>query len=204
VSKPDLEPCFNWRGRYEEDHTPWDLGGEHPGLAEWVRENPGAGRSALVPGCGRGHDPLMLSESGWRVDALDLVDLAGERLGGDFTKNGSRFLVTNVLDFDPHGPEGLGTYDLIFEHTIFCAISHDQRPLFARNMERCLKPGGVLISLLFPTNKPTEEGGPPFRATPAELTAELGDSFELLEDEPWTPTSGRRRWEERRLIFRRR
>ena len=198
-----LDPCFNWRGRYEEDHTPWDLGGAHPGLADWARDQPGAGRSALVPGCGRGHDPLFLSEQGWRVDALDLVDLAGERLKGAYTKNGSRFLVTNVLNFDPAGPEGQGTYDLIYEHTIFCAISHEQRPLFAKNMERCLKPGGIFLSLLFPTNKPTDEGGPPFRATPEELIDTLGSSFELLNDEPWSPTSGGRRWGERRLVFRR-
>lgn len=204
MTKADLEPCFDWRGRYEEDHTPWDLGAAHPGLVDWMQRNPANGRSALVPGCGRGHDPLALALGGWRVDALDIIDLAGETLKGEFTRNGSRFLVTNVLDFDPGGKLGQGMYDLIYEHTIFCAISPQQRVLFGANMARCIKPGGLFLSLLFPTNKPAEEGGPPFRATPAELAGALGGSFELLEDEEWSPTSGGRRWREQRLVFRRR
>ncbi len=204
MTNPNLEPCFNWRGRYEEDHTPWDLGGAHPGLVDWMRENPANGRAALVPGCGRGHDALALSQAGWRVDALDIVDLAGETLGDSYTQIGSRFLVTNALDFDPEGSLGQGAYDLVYEHTIFCAISHEQREIFGANLARCVKPGGLLLSLLFPTNKPSDEGGPPFRATPDELATALGESFELLEDEAWVPTSGGRRWAERRLVFLRR
>jgi SAM-dependent methyltransferase len=198
-----FEPCFDWRGRYEEDHTPWDLGGTHPGLAQWMSLNPANGRSAMVPGCGRGHDALALALAGWRVDALDIVDLAGETLRGEFVQRDGRFLVTNVLDFDPEGERGRGRFDLVFEHTIFCAISPEQRAVFGVNMARCLKPGGLLLSLLFPTNKPAAEGGPPFRATPDELSAALGDDFELLGDEPHKPTSGGRKWAERSVLYRR-
>ncbi|MDF1801197.1 MAG: methyltransferase domain-containing protein [Planctomycetota bacterium] len=196
-------PRFDWRTRYVEDHTPWDLGGPHPGLVAWL-EGQGAdlprGR-AFVPGCGKGHDALQLARHGYGVDAIDLVDLCGEHFVEQLEALGGSFHVDNVLTLDPAAVGG--PWDLCYEHTIFCAIDPSQRPDFGAAMARCVKPGGHLVSFLFPTNKPLDAGGPPHRATPADLAEALGEAFELIEEAPTNAGELQRNWTERRVLFRR-
>jgi SAM-dependent methyltransferase len=199
-------PRFDWRGRYAEDHTPWDLGGPHPELVEWLA-GPGAGlerERVLVPGCGKGHDALHLARAGSVVDALDIVDLVGAHFAEELARHGGSFHVDNVLSLDP-GADGAwgGPWDLVYEHTIFCAIDLDQRADFGRAMARCVRPGGHLLSFLFPVDKPRSAGGPPFGATPADLLAVLGPDFELVEDVEVQPGTLERNWKERRVLCRR-
>lgn len=203
-----LAPQFDWHARYAEDHTPWDLGGAHPGLASWL-ETGGkelASKKILVPGCGKGHDPLLFARAGFSVDAVDIVDLCAGHCAEQLAEAGGRFHVANFLAFDESNVEQHGgPWDLLYEHTIFCALAPEQRAAFGAAAAASVRPGGHLLSLLFPTDKPREEGGPPFRATPEDLTRALGDAFELLEDiESPVPGAERRDWQERRLLFRRR
>jgi SAM-dependent methyltransferase len=67
-----------WQARYDTADTPWDLGEPAPALLEWLKMNPGQGRRALVPGCGRGHDALALAQAGWGVVAVDFAASAIE------------------------------------------------------------------------------------------------------------------------------
>ena len=204
-STDPLAPQFDWKARYAEDHTPWDLGAVHPGLEAWVAETSLARGKVVVPGCGKGHDPLFLARAGFEVDAIDIVDLCAGHCAEELAKFGGRFHVTNFLGFDDetvvaHG----GPWDLLYEHTIFCALAREQRPAFGAAAAASVKPGGHLVSFLFPIDKPFEEGGPPFRSTPEDLIAALGEAFELLEEaEGPVGAPERRNWKERRLLFRR-
>ena len=199
-------PRFDWAKRYAEDHTPWDLGGTHPGLLDWLT---GAGAevpraTVLVPGCGKGHDAVHLARMGSAVDALDIVDLVAAHFAEELAAHGGSFHVSNVLTLDPAAPDAWGgPWDLVYEHTIFCAIDLDQRAAFGAAMARCVRPGGHLVSFLFPVDKPRSEGGPPFAATPADLLAALGDAFELIEDVEVTAGVPDRNWAERRVLCRR-
>ena len=200
-------PRFDWRARYVQDDTPWDLGGPHPALEVWLA-GPGAeferGR-VLVPGCGKGSDALRLSRAGFGVDAVDVVELCGPHLAEELAEHGGSFHVANVLTMEPAAPPFSGQgWDLVYEHTIFCAIDPDQREAFGAAMARCVRRGGHLLSFLFPGDKPLEDGGPPHRATPDDLAAALGDAFELIESEAVEPYHPERSWSERRLLFRRR
>ena len=204
-----LSPRYDWRARYVEEHTPWDLGGHHPGLERWwAAEGQKLGiESALVPGCGRGHDVIFLARAGLRVGAVDVVDLAAEPFVEELTERGGEFHLKNFLEWESgRDPAELGgPYDLVFEHTIFCAIEPAQRPAFGRAAAACVRPGGYLFSLLFPNDKPAEDGGPPHRAEPEQLAAALGDAFELVHSNPSRALPrGRRQWRESRLLFRRR
>ena len=77
----------DWAARYEEEHTPWDLGAPHPALAAELekdllgRRRCGHDARAFVPGCGRGHDALALAKAGWVVTAMDMVRDLGRELG---------------------------------------------------------------------------------------------------------------------------
>lgn len=191
-----------WRGRYRSGDTPWHVEGGHPELAERLAGGelglvPGA--RAYVPGCGRGHDALLLSRAGAHVTAVDLIDELAPLLAGALERHGGRFIVADALAFTPE-PRA----DLLFEHTFFCAIPPERRADYGAMARRALLPGGRLFALVFPIGRPPELGGPPHAVTTAELARALGDEFELVLDEPVRQRLATRPWEERWASFRRR
>jgi SAM-dependent methyltransferase len=197
----------DWRQRYLDGHTPWDLGGPHPELVRRLAagelEPPRAGAWALVPGCGRGWDALALAEAGWRVLAVDLVPDLAELIADRLEAAGGAFLVADALDpacLAQAGP-GPGGFDLFLDHTFFCAIPLERRPDFGRLAAAALGPDGCLCSLVFPVGRPTEQGGPPFAMSPADLAAALGPDFAAECDIPATARGAGRAWEERWCRF---
>jgi SAM-dependent methyltransferase len=77
-----------WIELWDANNTPWDRGQPHPGLEDLLVEkqdsigqswtvDPAAGKRrkrALVPGCGRGYDCLLLSAFGYDVYGLDISE----------------------------------------------------------------------------------------------------------------------------------
>jgi methyl halide transferase len=50
-----------WERLWRDGLTPWDLGGPTPVLLSELRQRPRSWRTALIPGCGRGHDVVSLA-----------------------------------------------------------------------------------------------------------------------------------------------
>ncbi|KAK3945863.1 S-adenosyl-L-methionine-dependent methyltransferase [Diplogelasinospora grovesii] len=77
-----------WDELWKESYTPWDRGGPSLALSDLLSDHPelfprdvanvGAGRRlrAFVPGCGRGHDVLLLSALGYDTVGLDFSGAA--------------------------------------------------------------------------------------------------------------------------------
>lgn len=94
-----------WNACWEEQWTPWDRGGHswalydllqgHPELSP-DRSNRADGKTALVPGCGRGHDVLLLRSFGYDVYGLDYSPKAIE----EARKNAGKKPVAEGLDDD--------------------------------------------------------------------------------------------------------
>lgn len=76
-------------------------------------------------------------------------------------------------------------FDLIWEHTLFCAIQRAERDLYVAAIRRWLRPGGTYLAV----NYMIIEGddGPPFDVTREELLARFAGDFELVAD--WIPRS---------------
>lgn len=183
----------DWNARYTDADTPWDLGDAHP---ELVRRLPELGEpgTAFIGGAGRAHDALALARHGWEVVATDWApDAAGA--AAELERLGSRYIVTDSLAFDD------GRFDLIFEHTFFCAIDPELRLRYGAMANRLLAPGGHLAAIVFPIGKQEAAGGPPWGISTAILTTALGSRFELVTDEPVT-LRGRSVWEERWAVWR--
>ncbi len=79
-----------WDSLWKESYTPWDRGGPSMALNDLLLERKdlvpssqgggGGGRKkALVPGCGRGYDVLLLSAFGYDVSGLDYSADATQR-----------------------------------------------------------------------------------------------------------------------------
>lgn len=194
----------DWRSSYERGDTPWDLGRAHPELEERLAraEVLPAGRlrgaRALVPGCGRGWDALALARAGMQVSAVDLVGELAPTVEAALAPLGGRFLAGDAL-----GIEDEAGFDLLWEHTFFCAIEPELRPRYGELARRVLRPGARLAALAFPVGKAPELGGPPFGISAAELARALGPAFRLLADEPVRRRVSRRTFEERFLLFER-
>ena len=172
----------DWEARYQTGDMPWEKGEGSPGLVDFLAAHPQLpeGR-VLVPGCGTGHDALSWARRGFQVTAVDLAPsairaarerfaaagLAGEFLSADFLRDG-----------------GLGTYDWVFEHTLYCAINPAERDLYADAVRRAVRPGGHFLAVHYMIR---DVDGPPFGCVQEELMERFLPGFELLQG--WVPRS---------------
>ncbi len=88
-------------------------------------------------------------------------------------------------------------YDLIFEHTLYCAIDPARRDEYAKAVTRWLKPGGHFLAIHF--TFPLTEEGPPFGASREEIIDRFSDKFELIEE--WEPRNFEGREREERMFY---
>ncbi|KAI1176612.1 S-adenosyl-L-methionine-dependent methyltransferase [Nemania sp. FL0916] len=195
-TSPKEHPNF-WAKCWEEKVTPWDRGGPSIALYDLLNENPdgviplpseSSPKRALVPGCGKGHDVLLLSSLGYDVYGLDVttqaIDAARENaekaLAGGLYKTeggGRRGAVSWICqDFYAEKWDDVPrTFDLIFDYTFFCAMPPSVRPAWATKIKSLLAPGGRLICLEFPSEKKSSEPGPPWASPPAEYIGYLSN-----------------------------
>jgi SAM-dependent methyltransferase len=130
-----------WNDLWKEGFVPWDRGSPNPALIDLLAEHQDlfpakqGRKKALVPGCGKGYDVLLLSSWGYDAYGLDVSEVALETakktqeevegqdiykaaegvqkgvvtwLSGDFFKDG---FLENV--------KGEPTFDLIYDYTVY-------------------------------------------------------------------------------------
>ncbi len=186
----------DWEALYHQRDTPWEKGKPHPGLVDFLQENGPLEGEIFVPGCGSGHDVRALSTKQNHVVGIDVARPAIDR-AESFPKTGrEEYLLGDLFDL----PDKLrGRFDIVFEHTCFCAIDPALRADYVAAVVRLLKPGGRLIAIFF-LNPDLEEGqeGPPYRASLAELAEFFGENF-IVERE-WVPQRTHPGREQRELI----
>ncbi len=180
----------DWQQQYLTGDTPWDRGAPAPALTDYLRDHPVTGK-VLVPGCGTGHDVRALAESGASgVTGLDVAPLAVERARGQLSDLPKAEILLADLFEACHRPPLAGTFDLVWEHTCYCAIPPERRPDYVAAVAAALKPGGELLGVFFLT--PWDEGedqtqGPPFGTGVEELKATFSSHFDPVRG--WNPES---------------
>lgn len=175
-SPPSPRPApRDWEARYRAGDTPWDLGAAPAVLGtEAARLGPGAGRRLLVPGAGRGHDAVAWAAAGWQVTAVDIAPTACAHLRERARREG---LALDVLEGDVLAlPAPLaGVFDVAWEQTCLCALEPAQRLPYVQALARALRPGGLLLALLWNHGQP---GGPPHDLPPALARSLLAPWFD--------------------------
>ncbi len=198
-----------WDGRYQTGEMPWDGGAPAPPLVRAV-EAALAGRLAAsvgvrlhvdarvaVLGAGRGHDALALAERGLEVQGFDFAPEACVLASAEAAARGltdrARFEVQDIFQLDTvyHG-----AFDLVVEHTCYCAIHPSRRPDYVTLAAQLLVPGGRLVALFFPVHADWR-GGPPYRVTETEIDEQFHRHFAILAKE--TPADS---WERRQGLER--
>lgn len=165
------EDVAAWRQHWQEGNTPWNLGQPAPELVTVLRRWRPVGR-ALVPGCGHGHEVSLLQDLGW--DAVGL-DVAPEALAAARQRDpGPQWCCRDVLN--PPLTWQV-TFDLVLEHTCFCALPPRCRPTYGQAVTNLLQPGGDFLGLFWCHSRPD---GPPFGSTPQELKICFGRTLRLI------------------------
>ncbi|RZA06500.1 MAG: methyltransferase domain-containing protein [Proteobacteria bacterium] len=173
-----------WEARYTDGNTPWDLSGPTPELARILAAGrlPKKGR-ALIPGGGRGHDAVLLAQSG--LDA-HLVDFAPSALNAVLEASSRAKVAVQVYRQDFFALPKLAalqqSFDLLWEYTFYCAIDLKLRGEYAKAAHALLKPGGIFVGLFFPLD--FKQAGPPFEVSRAEIEKNFAPYFELHFEEP--------------------
>lgn len=171
-----------WESRYQKGTTGWDLGQPIPAWAEvTLRHSISPGRT-LILGAGRGHDALWFAKQGHSVLAVDFAPSAIADTQRAAATAGQK-VETLEEDLFRLDPSTLGLFDVVVEHTCFCAIAPDRRQEYVEVVSRLVKPGGWFLGVFFWKLPP---GGPPFATSAEELTTLFSPRFELvrLESNP--------------------
>jgi len=171
-----------WDAAWKNGLTPWDVGYSQPPLRDILTSGkvsfPTQG-TALVPGCGTGYDAILIAlQLGLHTTGVDISTTALVASAALKEKTGIKnveFKADNFFNLD-------GSFDLVYDYTFFVAIPPEMRPAWAKQMNKLVKPGGYLISLVYPMD-PLVETGPPYYVRPNHLVEELGEGWEKLIDE---------------------
>ncbi|KAI9067161.1 S-adenosyl-L-methionine-dependent methyltransferase [Trametes sanguinea] len=166
-----------WDEAWKTKLTPWDAGTFQPALQELVESGavnlPKSGR-ALVPGCGRGYDAVYIARSlGLDTLGADIsakaVQAAKDYKNAIGGPDNVRFEVTDFFAMDTPA-----AFDLAYDYTFFIAIPPALRPAWGKQMTKLVKPGGFLITLVFPIEEEYTDAGPPFFVRPEHYAEVLG------------------------------
>jgi SAM-dependent methyltransferase len=179
-----------WSGIYQTEEPGWDLKEPARALKDVLPQLKLARQRVLVLGCGRGHDAAFLAQQGHLVTAVDLSPVAIEDAKNQYSQiPGLQFIQADAFAL----PKDLGPFDLIFEHTFFCAIPPEKRGDLIKTWRRLLAPGGHLLAIFYVMPKPF---GPPFGASEWELKERLKKGFDFRYWTRWRHSLPRRQGKE--------
>jgi SAM-dependent methyltransferase len=161
-----FEQLYAQVGRGEAE-LPWDRGTAHPLLTDWTAGQLGAGKRAVVVGCGPGHDAEHLAELGFAVTAFDISASAIEQVRARHPDSGVAYEVADLLALPA---KWSGGFDLVVEAMTVQAMPRTLRAPATAAVRSLVAPDGTLlvIGVYLPPGAPLDQG-PPFLLTHAEV-----------------------------------
>ncbi|PQE19474.1 thiol methyltransferase protein [Rutstroemia sp. NJR-2017a WRK4] len=193
-----------WDELWRENFAPWDNGLPNPAFVDVLNEREdlsckkadGSRKKALVAGCGKGYDVLLLSAMGYDAYGLEISDTAlqasrnfakeNDGKGAYATKEGVEKGKITWLSGDFFKDEflkeveGENKFDLFYDYTFGCALPPVLRPAWSKRYNELLSPEGRLVCLEFPTTRPPSTGGPPWAMPPRIYEGHLPRPGEVL------------------------
>jgi SAM-dependent methyltransferase len=149
--------------------VPWNRGTPHRMLVEWARTRDldGAGRRALVVGCGVGDDAEYVAAFGFGTVAFDVADTAVRTARRRFPDSDVQYLTADLLDPPAHWREA---FDLVVESQTVQALPDPPRREAITRVGHMVRPGGTLVVIAAARHEEDRPGqGPPWSLTRAEI-----------------------------------
>jgi SAM-dependent methyltransferase len=199
AANPDSVRDSWWTNLYRTDDTPWDLDREHPALPEVLPQLKISRARVLVLGAGAGHDAAYFAKQGHMVTAVDYSEEAVARAKDLYgSLENFTYLKHDIFKL----PENwAGRFDVIFEHTCYCAIPPERRNELVKIWRKLLSPQGHLLGAFFAYEKRI---GPPFGGSEWELRERLKPGFDFLYWTRWRHSVERRKGKELIIYARKR
>ena len=156
----------NWA----EARIPWAQQAVNPGLAEWLgRKNvSGAGRKALVIGCGLGDDAEALAGLGFAVTAFDISATAIEWCRKRFPNSAVHYTVADLFKLPA---SWRANFDFVLEVQTIQSFPPELHERAIKASAGCVAPGGTLLAICLGYAPPGTYEGPPWPLSRAELAA---------------------------------
>lgn len=176
-----------WNKKYQEVQTPgWELGKASPIIVNALPQLKIPRSRIFVPGCGSGNDAAYLAEQGHIVTAVDYSEEAIHRAKAKYghIKN-LVFEKQNIFNL-PN--KYANSFDLVVEHTLFCAVPNENRQDLVRVWKRSLTERGHLLAILFVME---QKSHPPFGGSEWEYRQRLKSDFRFLY---WTRSRDSEGW----------
>lgn len=171
-----VEVSKYWTDIYHQESNPgWNLGEPAEALKDMLPRLKLPKSRVLVVGCGEGHDAAFFAKSGHVVTAIDFSEEAVARAiknYGDLP--GLTFLQKDVFNL---GAEFQRAFDIVFEHTCYCAINPTKRNLLIKVWRNVLHDQGQLMGVFFTMYK---RKGPPYGGSEWELRHRLQNYFQFI------------------------
>jgi SAM-dependent methyltransferase len=176
---------------------PWDRGGAPQQLlADWaadrgLRGPGGAGKRAVVVGCGLGGDAEFLARLGFAVVAFDFSAPAIEAARALNPTSTVDYEVADLLAL----PEGwLAGFDLVVESLTVQSLPRSIRPRVIAAVRSLAAPGGTVLVISSQQGVRTETEIGPWPLSRADVDSFAGDDFELVRLEQPPGPDGLPRW----------
>ena len=166
-----LDKSF-WEKRYQNNQTGWDVGYIATPLKDYMDQLSNKEIKILIPGAGNSHEAEYLWKNGFKN--IYVLDIAEHPLK-NFKNRIPDFPEANLIHADFF--EIKDTFDLIIEHTFFCALNPDLREKYASKIHDLLNTNGKLIGLLFDFELTKE--GPPFGGSKKEYSSYFSKHFSI-------------------------
>lgn len=192
--KPEsqVEKEAYWTDIYHQEGNPgWNLGEPAEALKDMLPRLKISRCRVLVLGCGEGHDAALFAAAGHVVTAVDISAEAIERAQKHYGHmENLRFVQADLFnlprDFDK-------AFDIVFEHTLYCAINPQRRNDLVKIWNRVLVDGGHLMGVFFAFEK---RQGPPFGGSEWELRQRLKNNYQPIFWGRWQKSLPRRQGRE--------
>lgn len=191
-AKPALQTEKFWTDIYHQEGNPgWNLGEPAEALKDMLPRLKLPKSRILVLGCGEGHDAAHFAKEGHAVTAVDISPEAlsrARKLYGDIAN-----LKFEEMDLFKLPREFDKAFDVVFEHTCYCAVSPERRQELVKIWNRVLTDQGQVMGVFFTFEK---RYGPPYGGSEWELRQRLKDAYHMIFWGRWKQSVPRRQGKE--------
>lgn len=169
---------------------PWALNRPHPDLVSWLANNPvdGAGKRAILVGCGLGDDAEYLNKHGFDVTAFDVSNTAITQCKARFPNSRGNYVVADLFDLPQHWRKA---FDFVLEIYTIQSLPHQFTMKATEAIASLVANAGTMLVICLGRDPEEDRHGIPWPLSRQELagftdSGLLEISFEDLVD------SGRR------------
>ncbi|KAI9159305.1 hypothetical protein H9P43_008645 [Blastocladiella emersonii ATCC 22665] len=179
-----------WDSKWQASNTPWDHGTPAPALVALLAAGRIPTGRVLVPGCGGGYDVLALASADRVAYGVDISPTAVaaclEKHAGSIPPT-ARFVCADFFAFTEHDldasqpADAVPQFDAMYDYTFLCALPPSLRGAWAARVAQVVRPGGTLVTLMYPLVDKDQDDGPPYPQSVDGYRALLLDNFEEVE-----------------------